>query len=96
MDEELAKLVGFRKTKDALVFDVVSTGCTTHRSVKPVIERIDDTTVGLALLRIKPDRCRRAPLAKRIVYSREELQIGDEDVVLRNPIGKLPGRATRR
>lgn len=90
--DEPASITGVVQDGDTLGFDVVSTGCTTKDSLEARVERLDEFTVALTLLRVKPDLCRRMPTTTRIDYSRESLGIADAAVVLRNPIVMLPGR----
>lgn len=61
----LETLHGLRLTKDELVVDVMSYGCTAaeHFSTKWTV---DEQVVGIAIYRNKKDRCRRVPKLQEI------------------------------
>jgi len=96
-EHPLAELTAFALSGEGIAIDVVSTGCTTRESIEARVERVDERTVALTLLRVVPDGCRRMPMNKRLEFSRAALGIGEEDgIVLRNPLGRLPGRGRGR
>jgi len=62
---ELEILYGFKLAKESIVITVVSTGCTQeddfHLQTSSTPEGYD-----VSIMRIKPDRCRRAPMYEQI------------------------------
>ena len=91
----LADVIAFAATESGVEVSVVSTGCTTRESVEAHVERLDADTVALTVRRVKPDGCRRVPFGVSVELGRDELGIGDEAIVLENPLSPLPGRGRR-
>ena len=63
---ELETLYGFKLGKESIVITVISTGCTQqedfHLQTSATPEGYD-----VSIMRIKPDRCRRAPMFEQVV-----------------------------
>lgn len=63
---ELETLYGFKLGKESIVITVISTGCTQQEDFHL---QTSSTPEGynVSIMRIKPDRCRRAPMLEQIV-----------------------------
>jgi len=91
----MAEVTSFVAGEAGIRFTVISTGCTTSASIETSVESIDADTAAVTVLRVKPDRCRRMPMNLPFELSRDELGLGDETIVLRNPVVPLPSRGRR-
>lgn len=87
-----AELLAFQRAENALIFGVISTGCTQADDFQLNVSFSDDSVTSLTLVRLKKDRCRMVPRQKQIeiVLDTVDLQkLLHSPVLVENPFTVL-------
>ena len=68
------KILGYQPTKDGIIFQVTSGGCTTKEDFDSMIEKDASATLQLTLVRTRKDTCYPfIPMGEKLFFSSEEL-----------------------
>lgn len=92
-DPAPARLLSFKRVKHELVFEVISTGCTsendfelhTTESKQVTAENVENTSINIELIRKSPDLCRRMPKAVVITKTVSDNWLAETSIIVNNP-----------
>ena len=88
---DIARLHGIGVEQDMLVFTVTSNGCTQNEDFELRVE--PGAVPRVTLMRLRPDLCKRVPLAKRIQFPLMDYGLSlDTPFAIGNPLVPPPAK----